>query len=113
MFFKTTTRAALAILRQNIKLVCFADVQTGILRVDAYATTRGKQDSIARRMRIILIYNTIMHPGSDPNPEQSRAKVDRNAMKRWLTTTLQQLDQHKDTTSPPPKYVQDEEMQQQ
>jgi hypothetical protein len=60
---------------------------------------------------MMLIYKTNMHPGSTLNPEQCTSKVDRNARKRWLTTTLQQLDQHQDTTIPPPEHEQVEEMQ--
>jgi hypothetical protein len=47
------------------------------------------------------------------NPEQCTAKVDRNARKRWLVTTLQHLDHHQDTTSQPPEHKQDEDMQEQ
>ena len=54
--FKTATGAALAISRQNIKLVCFADVTTGRLRVDADATAGEKQDNGAQGRRMILIY---------------------------------------------------------
>ena len=45
--FKTAAGAARAISRQNIKLICFADVITGSLRVVADATARGKQDGNA------------------------------------------------------------------
>jgi len=48
MSFKTVARASLAISRQNIKLICFADVLTGRLRVDADATTKGMQDGSAQ-----------------------------------------------------------------
>ncbi len=111
--FKIDARAALAISRLNIKLVCFADVQTGRLRVDANATEGGKQDNNAHRMRMIMIYKTTMHPESDMNPEQCTSKADRNSRKRWLTTTLQQLDQHQDTSTPSLKHEQDKEMQEQ
>ena len=60
---------------------------------------------------MVLIYKTNMQPGSIMNPEQCTTKADRNARKRWLVTTLQQLDQHQDTTSPPPEHQHDEEMQ--
>ena len=86
--FKTATRATLAISRHNIKLVCFADLTTGRLRVDAYTTSGGKQDNIAHGRRMVLIYRTNMHPESKLNPEQCTKKVDRNAKKRWLITTL-------------------------
>jgi len=80
--FKTSAGAALVISRQNIKLVCFTDLTTGRLRVDADATTGGKQDNNAQGRRMFLIYRTNMHPGSKLNPEQCTSKVDRNAMKR-------------------------------
>ena len=87
--FKTTSRSALAISRQNIKLICFADVLTGRLRVDTCATTGEKQDINAHGRRMVLIYKTNMHPGSILSPEQCTTKVERNARKRGLTTTLQ------------------------
>jgi hypothetical protein len=90
--FKTTAGAALAISRHNIKLICFADVTTGRLRVDADAIAGGKQDNNAPGRRTILIYKTNMHPGSTLNPELCTAKADRIARRRWLTTTLKQLD---------------------
>ena len=36
--FKTAARATMAIARHNIKNICFANVQTCILRLDATAT---------------------------------------------------------------------------
>ncbi len=111
MSFKTTAGAALAISRQNIRLICFADATTSRIRVDADATTGGKQDGIAQGRRMILIYKTSMHPGSILNPEQCTAKADRNAKKRWLSATLQQMDQHQPTVSPPPEREHDEKMQ--
>jgi len=87
--FKTAAGAALAISRQNMKLIYFADVLTRRLRVDTYATAGGKQDNNAQGRRMVLIYKTNMHPGSILDPEQCTSKVDRNARKRWLTTTLQ------------------------
>jgi len=89
--FKTATGAALAISRQNIKLVCFADVTTGRLRVDADASTGGKQYNNEQGRRMILIYKTNMHPGSYLNPEQCTTKADRADRRRWLGTTLKQL----------------------
>jgi hypothetical protein len=80
--FKTTTEAALAISRQNIRLICFADVTTGRLRVDADATSGGKQNNKVYGRRMILIYKTNMHPGSILNPEQCTSKADRIARKR-------------------------------
>jgi hypothetical protein len=113
MSFKTVAGAALAISRYNIKLVYFADVTTGRLRVDADATTGGKHDIITQRRRRILIYKTNMHPGSTLNPEQCTTKADRAARRRWLGTTIKQLDQHQATTSPLPEQHYDEEMQEQ
>jgi len=86
--FKTTTGAALAISRQDIKLICFADVTTERLRVDADAIAGGKQDNNAQGRRMILIYKTNMHPGSTLNSEQCTSKTDRTARRRWLGTTL-------------------------
>ena len=100
--FKTTAGATMAISRMNIKLICFVDVLTERLRVDADAIARGKQDNSAHIRRMVLICKTNMHPVSIPNPEQCTPMVDRNARKRWLTTTMRQLDQHQDTASPPP-----------
>lgn len=111
--FKTAAGAALAISRQNIKLICFADVTTGRLRVDADATAGGKQDSSAQGRRMILIYKSNMHPGSTLNPEQCTSKADRATRRRWLGTTLKQPDQHQATASPPPEQHYDEEMQEQ
>jgi hypothetical protein len=111
--FKIAARVALAISRHKIKLICFADVQARRLRVDTDAIARGKQDNNAQGRRRILIYKTNMYSGSTMNPEQCTSKVDRNARKRWLITTLQQLDQNQDTSNPPPEYEQDEEMQEQ
>ncbi len=62
---------------------------------------------------MILIYETNMHPGSTMNPEQCTTKVDRNARKRWLITTMQHMYKHQDTASPTPEREQDEEMQEQ
>jgi hypothetical protein len=62
---------------------------------------------------MILIHKTNIHMGSALNPEQCTPKVDRNARKRWLTMTLQQWDQHKDTPNLPLEYEQDDEMQEQ
>ena len=62
---------------------------------------------------MILIYKTNIHPGSILNPEQSTTKVDRNAKKRWLSATLQQMDQHQAIASPPIEHEHDEEMQEQ
>ena len=62
--FKTVAGVALAISRKNIKLIRFAEVRTGRLRVDAYATSRGKQDSNAQRKRMILIYKVSSEPGA-------------------------------------------------
>ncbi len=70
MSFKTAAGAAMAISRQNIKLICFADVTTRRLQVDAFATTGGKQDGSAHGRRMVLIYKTNMHPGLISNPEQ-------------------------------------------
>ena len=56
--------------------------------MDAYTTSRGKQDTIAHGRRMVLIYRTNMHPESKLNPEHCTKKVDRNAKKRWLITTL-------------------------
>ena len=78
--------------------------------MDADATAGGKQDGSAQGRRIILIYKTNMHPGSTLNPELYTAKADRIARRRWLTTTLGQLDQHQATVSPPPKQHYDEVM---
>jgi hypothetical protein len=111
MSFKTAAGAVLAI--QNIKLIYCADVTTERLRVDADATSGGKQDCNAHGRRMVLIYKTNMHPGSIPNPEQCTTKVDRNARKRRLITTLHHLDLQQDTTSPPPELEQVEEMQEQ
>ncbi len=61
--FKTGAGAAFAISRQNIKIICFADVTPRILRLDAYATARGRQDWSAQGRRMVLIYKTNMHPG--------------------------------------------------
>jgi len=62
---------------------------------------------------MVLIYQTNMHPGSILNLEQCTTKLDRNAKKRWLIATLQQMDQQQATASPPLKHEQDEEMQEQ
>ena len=77
--FKTSPGVALAISQHNIKLTCFADVLSGRLRVDTYATAGEKQDNNAKGRRMVLIYKTNMHPGSILNPEQCTSKVDRNA----------------------------------
>ena len=62
---------------------------------------------------LVLVYKINMHPGSTMNPEQCTTKADRAAMRRWLGTTLKQLDQHQATASPPPEQHYDEEMQEQ
>jgi len=108
--FKTVAGAALAISRHNIQLICFADVTTGRLRIDAGATAGGKQDGNAQGRKMILIYKTNMHPGSTFNPEQCTTKADRIAMRRWLGATLQQLDQHQPTASSPQEQHYDEEI---
>jgi hypothetical protein len=76
-------------------------------------TARGKQDSSAQGRRMILIYKSNMHPGSTLNSEQCTVKADRATRRRWLGTTLKQLDQHQATSSPPPETQYDEEMQEQ
>ena len=113
LIFKTSAGVALAISRHDIKLVYFTDVTSRRLRVDANATAGGEQDGIAQGRRMVLICKANMHPGSILNPEQCTAKVDRNAMKRWLSATLQQMDQHQATASPPHEHEHDEEMQEQ
>ncbi len=80
--FKTAAGAALAISRQHNKLVCFADVTIGRLRVDADATAGGKQDNSAQGRRMILIYKSNMHPGSSLNSEQCTSKADRTDRRR-------------------------------
>ena len=80
--FKTAAGVALVISRQNLKLICFADVTIGKLRIDADAIVWGKQDGNAYGKRMVLIYKTNMHMGSIMNPEQCPTKVKRNAKKR-------------------------------
>ena len=111
--FKTAAGVALVISRQNLKLICFADVTIGRLRVDTDATAVGKQDNNAHGRRMVLIYKTKMHPGSILNPEQCTTKMDRSNRKRWLTATLQQMDQHQATTGQPHEHAHDEEIQEQ
>jgi len=88
MSFKTVAGVSLAISDHNNKLICFADVITGRLRVDADTTVGEKQDNNAHGRRMVLIYKTNMHPESILNPVKCTLNVDRNARKRWLTTTL-------------------------
>ena len=42
--FKTAAGAVVAIRKQTYKIVCFGDAAGGKLRVDAAATSSGKQD---------------------------------------------------------------------
>jgi hypothetical protein len=103
----------LAIAKQNVKIVCFADVNIGRLRVDPDATAGGKQQMNAQDKRMVLIYRTSMHAGSALSPKMCTRKIDKNARLRWLHTTLQQLDQHQPTASSNNPHVEDETVEEQ
>ena len=92
--YKTVAGAVATIHRQNLKIVCFADTQTGRLRVENQATTGGKQDSSMQVNRMVIIYKTNMHLGSSLNPAQCMQRSSRTARQRWLITTLQHLKQY-------------------
>jgi len=98
--YKTAARAVAAIQRQNLKIVCFTDSHTGMLRVDNPATMGGKQDPSMQGKRMVLIYMTIMHSSSSLSPSQCTQRTDRNARQKWLITILQQMEQYQPTTYP-------------
>jgi hypothetical protein len=66
--FKSAAGAAFAIAGQNIKIICFADVQISKLRVDSAATAREKQDGSAQGRSMMSIYRTNMHASSAMSP---------------------------------------------
>ena len=71
---KTTARAFATIHRHTYKIVCFKDAAGGRLRVDAAATTGGKQDPRKQGLRSILIYKSHMYTEASLDPERCSYK---------------------------------------
>ena len=73
--FNTTARDVASIHKQTYKIVCFGDAASGRLRVDATATSGGKQDPTKHGRVSILIYKSYMYSEASLDPE--------NAPLRW------------------------------
>ena len=73
--FITAAGTALTIARKNIKIIFFANIKSGRLRVDSDATARGKQDTNAQGRRMVQIYMAIMHAASALSPDMCTKKI--------------------------------------
>jgi hypothetical protein len=111
--FKTAVRPTGAIAKHNIKIICFAIVQTSRLRVDKDATAGGKPQMSAHDRRMILICKTNMHASSAMSPGMCTGKSDRNDRHRWLITALQKLEQHQPIAIPQQPQEEDEIIEEQ
>jgi hypothetical protein len=82
--FKTAARTIAAIHMQTYTIVCFKDAAGGRLRVDAAATTGGKQDPSKQGLRSILTYKSHMYTEASIDPERCIHKSDQMAMNMWV-----------------------------
>jgi hypothetical protein len=109
--YKTTTGATATISRQLFKIAYFADLKSSKLTVDTDATMGGKQDPNKQSRMMILVYKTAMHSESQLNSAPCGPKADPMTKQNSLIGTLRHLDQYLPTTSPPPCFTDDTEME--
>jgi hypothetical protein len=82
--FKTAAGALAAIHRQTFIIVCFKDTTRGRLRVNAKATTRGKEYPSKQGLRSILIYRSHMYTEASLDSKRCSLKVDQKVRNQWV-----------------------------
>ena len=108
--FKTTAGAVAAIQKHTYKIVCFKDAAGGRLRVDAAATTGGKQDPSKQGLRSILIYKYHVYKAASLYPERCSHKTYQQARNLWVANQLRQF-RHNEDFSNPDIHTQEEYME--
>ena len=86
--FKTSSGAVTTIHKQTYTIVCFKDATRGRLRVNAAATTCGKQDPRKQGLPSILLYKSHMYTEAYFDPERCNHKSDQKAMNMWVANQI-------------------------